>query len=63
VSVGDFDQITKAISENRFFDLPDVIGPGVVDAEQVAVTVTTLKNQKRLRRMTYQQHQPHLPPS
>jgi len=30
----------------RFFDLPDVIGPVVKDAEQVVVTVTTGQNMK-----------------
>jgi TonB family protein len=46
VSVGDFDQLTQAISEIRFFDLPDVIGLVVEDAEQVVVTVTTTQNMK-----------------
>jgi TonB family protein len=46
VSVGDFDRLTQAISEIRFFDLPNVIGPGVDDAEQVAVTITTAEKSK-----------------
>lgn len=46
VSVGDFDRLTQAISKIRFFDLPDVIGPGVEDAEQVVVTVTAAQKSK-----------------
>src|SRR5262249_25494139 len=46
VSVADFERLTQAISEIRFFDLPDVIGPHVVDAEQVVVTVTTTQELK-----------------
>lgn len=46
VSVGDFDRLTQAISEIRFFDLRDVIGPGVEDAEQVVVTVTSAQESK-----------------
>ena len=46
VSVGDFDRLTRAISEIRFFDLPDVIGPGVEGAEQVAVTVASAQKSK-----------------
>ena len=38
---GDFDQLSKAISDVHFFDLPDETGPAVIDAEQVTVTVTT----------------------
>jgi len=41
VPSGDFDQLTKAISEARLFDLSDVIGPVAEDAEEVVVTVTT----------------------
>ena len=54
VSVGDFERLTQAISEIRFFDLPDVIGPGVEDAEQVMVTVTTAQKAKTVT--TYDLH-------
>lgn len=54
VSVGDFDRLTQAISVIRFFDLPDVIGPGVEDAEQVVVTVTTVQKSKTVT--TYDLH-------
>lgn len=39
VEAGDFDQLAKAISEVRLFDLPDVIGPVAEDAEEVVVTI------------------------
>jgi TonB family protein len=54
MSVGDFERLTQAISEIRFFDLPDVIGPGVEDAEQVVVTVTTTQKSKTVT--TYDLH-------
>ena len=54
VSVGDFDRLTQAISEIRFFDLSDVIGPFVEDAEQVVVTVTTAQKSKTVT--TYDLH-------
>jgi TonB family protein len=54
VSVGDFDRLTQAISKIRFFDLPDVIGPGVEDAEQVVVTVTAAQKSKTVT--TYDLH-------
>lgn len=46
VSVGDFDQLRQAISNNRFFDLPDVVGPWPEDAEVVAMTVRTGEKSK-----------------
>ena len=46
VSVGDFDLLTQAISDIRFFDLPDAVGPWPEDAEVVAVTVTTGEKSK-----------------
>jgi TonB family protein len=54
VSVGDFDRFTEAISIIRFFDLPDVIGPAVEDAEHVVVTVTTGQKSKTVT--TYDLH-------
>jgi TonB family protein len=52
--VGDFDQLTKAISEVRFFDLPDVVGPRTSDTEEVAVTVITAQKSKTVT--TYNLH-------
>jgi TonB family protein len=48
----EFDQVAKAISEIRFFALPDVVGPMTTDdTEQVAMTVTTAQESKTV--MTY----------
>jgi hypothetical protein len=49
VSVGDFDQLTQAISESRVFDLPDLIGTAVEDAEQAAMTVTSAQKSKTVK--------------
>jgi len=46
VPSGDFDQLTKAISEARLFDLSDVIGPVAEDAEEVVVTFTTAEKSR-----------------
>ena len=54
VSVGDFERLTQAISEIRFFDLPDVIGPVVEDTEQAVATVTTPQKSKTVS--TYDLH-------
>jgi hypothetical protein len=45
-AASDFGRLTKAISDVRFFDLPDVIGPILIDGEQVIVTVTTARKSK-----------------
>jgi TonB family protein len=54
VPVGDFDRLTQAISVIRFFDLPDVVGPAVEDAEHAVVTVTTGQKSKTVT--TYDLH-------
>jgi len=54
VPVGDFDRLTQAISVIRFFDLSDVVGPVVEDAEHVVVTVTTGQKSKTVT--TYDLH-------
>ena len=46
VGASGFDRLEKGISDVRFFDLPDVIGPIIIDGEQVIVTVTTAQKSK-----------------
>jgi TonB family protein len=41
VSDGDFDRLSKAITDFGFFDLPDQYGPAAEDIDKVIVTVTT----------------------
>src|ERR1035441_2988653 len=46
---GDFDQLSKAISYVRFFELPDEVGPVVIDAQEVVVRVTTPSQLKTVK--------------
>lgn len=46
VAASDFDRLAKGISDVRFFDLPDVIGPSLIDGEQLIVTVATARKSK-----------------
>jgi TonB family protein len=47
--LGDFDQLSKAISYVRFFELPDEVGPAVSDAQKVVVRVTTPSQLKTVK--------------
>lgn len=46
---GDFDRLSKTISELGFFDLPNEVGPDVIDAEVVVVRVTTSSQSKTVK--------------
>jgi TonB family protein len=47
--VGDFDQLSRAISYLRFFELPDEVGTAVIDAQAVVVKVTTPSQLKMVK--------------
>src|SRR5215469_1790972 len=45
-SVVDFDQLAKAVSDSRFFDLPPLLGIAMQGGQQVIVTVKTARTSK-----------------
>src|SRR6266481_1459957 len=45
----DFDRLSRAVSDLRFFDLRDEYGTGWIDSERVIVTVTRPSESKTLK--------------